>query len=164
MPILWLLSSCAVRPTIQATRCPGAAGWHGSKPKPQPASAAHDNATTLGPILITPTSSHEPLALGRLVTYHDSDMPLIRPISDLRNKAPEIEELCHETGEPVFITKNGEGELVVMSLAAYERDQARLDLYRLLDEAETDVKAGDRGVSVATARRRLTKPRGRSAG
>ena len=53
-------------------------------------------------------------------------MPTIRPISDLRNKAREISKLCHESGDPVFITKNGEGDLVVMSLAAYERDQARL--------------------------------------
>jgi len=132
--------------------------------QPPPASVAHKSAAALGPILLTQTSSHEPLAPGLRLTYHDSDMPIIRPISDLRNKAPEIEELCHQTGEPVFITKNGEGELVVMSVAAYERDQARLDLYRLLDEAEADVKAGDRGVSLATARRRLTKPRGRSRG
>ena len=84
-------------------------------------------------------------------------MPVIRPISDLRNKAAEIEEICHDTGEPVFITKNGEGDLVVMSLAAYERDQARLELYRMLDEAEADVAAGDRGSSVAVVRRRLLK-------
>jgi prevent-host-death family protein len=84
-------------------------------------------------------------------------MPIIRPISDLRNKSSDIEDICHDTGEPVFITKNGEGNLVVMSLAAYEREQARLEIYRLLDEAEADVKAGDRGVSVKTARRRLLK-------
>lgn len=82
-------------------------------------------------------------------------MPIIRPISDLRNKSSDIEEVCHETGEPVFITKNGQGDLVVMSLAAYERTQARLELYALLDEAESDLRAGDRGVDVATARRRL---------
>jgi prevent-host-death family protein len=82
-------------------------------------------------------------------------MPKIRPITDLRNKANEISRLCHQSGEPVFITKNGEGDLVVMSLAAYERDQARLELYRLLDEAEQDVRAGDRGVSVKTLRKRL---------
>lgn len=41
-------------------------------------------------------------------------MPTIRPISDLRNKSHEIEQICHESGEPVFITKNGEGDLVVM--------------------------------------------------
>ncbi len=82
-------------------------------------------------------------------------VPKIRPISDLRNKAREISRLCHTTGEPVFITKNGEDDLVIMSVAAYERDQARLELYRLLDEAEADVRAGDKGASVATVRRRL---------
>ena len=82
-------------------------------------------------------------------------MVRIRPISDLRNKAHEISTICHETGEPVFITRDGEGDLVVMSVAAYERDRARLDLYRLLDEAESDVHAGDRGIGVASMRKRL---------
>ena len=82
-------------------------------------------------------------------------MPKIRPISDLRNKSHEISRICHDTGKPVYITKNGEDDLVVMSVAAYERDQARLELYRLLDESEADVKAGDRGVGVATLRKRL---------
>jgi len=84
-------------------------------------------------------------------------MARIRPISDLRNKSREISRICHETGEPVFITKNGEGDLVVMSLAAYERVEARLELYRLLDEAEEDVRRGDRGVSVKTMRDRLKR-------
>ena len=84
-------------------------------------------------------------------------MARIRPISDLRNKSREISRICHETGEPVFITKNGEGDLVVMSLAAYERAEARLDLYRMLDEAEEDVRHGDRGVSVKTMRDRLKR-------
>ncbi len=82
-------------------------------------------------------------------------MARIRPISDLRNKSQEISEICHDTGEPVFITKNGEGDLVVMSLASYERDQARLELYRLLGEAEEDVRSGDRGISVAKMRKVL---------
>ena len=84
-------------------------------------------------------------------------MARIRPISDLRNKSREISRICHETGEPVFITKNGEGDLVVMSLAAYERVEARLELYRLLAEAEEDVRHGDRGVSVKTMRDRLKR-------
>ena len=75
-------------------------------------------------------------------------MPVIRPISDLRNKTPEISKLCHDSGEPVFITKNGESDLVVMSAAAYERDQARLKLYELLNAAEEDVRHGDRGIGV----------------
>ena len=84
-------------------------------------------------------------------------MPVIRPISDLRNKAREISRLCHQTGEAVFITKNGDEDLVVMSVAAYERTQARLELYRLLDEAEADVRAGDRGIGMTALRRRLRR-------
>ena len=75
-------------------------------------------------------------------------MALIRPISDLRNKTPAISKLCHQSGEPVFITRNGESDLVVMSVAAYERDQARLRLYELLNAAEEDARRGDRGVSL----------------
>jgi prevent-host-death family protein len=86
-------------------------------------------------------------------------MARIRPISDLRNKANEISDLCHETGEPVFITKNGKDDLVVMSMATYEREQARMELYGLLDEAEADVRDGDKGIGVAAMRRRLAKKR-----
>jgi prevent-host-death family protein len=86
-----------------------------------------------------------------------SGMPLIKPISDLRNHARELSRTCHESGEPIFITKNGADDLVLMSMAAYERMQARLDLYRLLDEAEADVRAGDRGASVASVRKRLRR-------
>lgn len=82
-------------------------------------------------------------------------MLVIRPISDLRNRASELSELCHDSGEPIFITKNGEGDMVLMSLAAYEGLQARLELYRSLDEAEEDERAGDRGVTVRELRRRL---------
>jgi prevent-host-death family protein len=86
-------------------------------------------------------------------------MPLIRPISDLRNKTPEISKHCHESGEPVFITKNGESDLVVMSAAAYERHQARLDLYEDLGAAEEDVRRGDRGVSLRRLRAILKEAR-----
>ncbi|MFO0507705.1 MAG: type II toxin-antitoxin system Phd/YefM family antitoxin [bacterium] len=43
-------------------------------------------------------------------------MAIIKPISDLRNKSNEISELAHSTQEPIYITKNGEGDLVVMSI------------------------------------------------
>lgn len=46
-------------------------------------------------------------------------MPQIRPITDLRNTT-EISELCHAKKEPIFITKNGYGDLVVMSMETYE--------------------------------------------
>ena len=60
-------------------------------------------------------------------------MPLIRPISDLRNKAMEISELCHREDQPIFITRNGKGDLVVMSHAHYERLQSLIELYRIGD-------------------------------
>ncbi len=53
-------------------------------------------------------------------------MPEIRPISDLRNRFSEISDLCHHTGEPVFVTRRGQGDLVVMSQAAYDTLIARL--------------------------------------
>lgn len=84
-------------------------------------------------------------------------MPVIKPISDLRNRAKELSAICHDSGEPIFITKNGEGDMVLMSLAAYERMHAQLELYRQLDEAEADVRAGDRGSSVEAVRRRLRR-------
>ena len=84
-------------------------------------------------------------------------MPTIRPISDLRNKSKEISRLCHQSGEPVFITKNGEDDLVVMSMELYERAMARIELYGLLDEAEEDVRRGDRGSTPRAVRKRLLK-------
>ena len=48
-------------------------------------------------------------------------MPNIRPIKDLRN-TNEISEICHNSDEPVFITKNGYGDLVVMSMEVYEKN------------------------------------------
>lgn len=69
-------------------------------------------------------------------------MPVIRPVSDLRNKTPEIEEICIQEQKPVFITKNGKGHLVIMSQNIYEEQQALLDLYEKLDEAEAQSAAG----------------------
>ncbi|MGA1819695.1 MAG: type II toxin-antitoxin system Phd/YefM family antitoxin [Thermoplasmatota archaeon] len=63
-------------------------------------------------------------------------MTIIRPISDLRNDFSEISELCHQNDEPVYITRNGRGDLVVMSLAHYERMEALIDLYEKLGAAE----------------------------
>lgn len=50
----------------------------------------------------------------------------IRPIKDSRNTS-EISELCHSTAEPIFITKNGYGDLVVMSIDTYERKLAKAE-------------------------------------
>lgn len=66
-------------------------------------------------------------------------MPNIRPISDLRNNANDISEFCHKTREPVFITKNGVGDIVVMSVETFERQQALINLYAKLAEAEEEI-------------------------
>lgn len=60
-------------------------------------------------------------------------MPNIRPSSDLRNKYNEISEFCHKYSEPVYITKNGQGDLAVMSIETYERLVGKFELYKLLD-------------------------------
>lgn len=69
-------------------------------------------------------------------------MPNIRSSTDLRNCYNEISTFCHESREPVFITKNGQGDLAVMSIETYETLNGKLELYRLLDEGMADVKAG----------------------
>jgi prevent-host-death family protein len=74
-------------------------------------------------------------------------MPIIRPISDLRNRALEISELCHTEEQPIFITRNGKGDLVVMSQAHYERLQSLIELYQKLGEAEVLDAAGEKGIS-----------------
>lgn len=69
-------------------------------------------------------------------------MPNIRSSTDLRNNYNEISTFCHEFREPVFITKNGQGDLAVMSIETYEMLNGKLELYRLLDEGRTAITAG----------------------
>lgn len=72
-------------------------------------------------------------------------MPNIRPISDLRNNANDISEFCHKTREPIFITKNGVGDMVVMSVEAYERQMSLINLYTKLAGAEEEIANGEEG-------------------
>lgn len=69
-------------------------------------------------------------------------MPNIKSSTDLRNNYNDISTFCHETREPVFITKNGQGDMAVMSIETYEALSGKLELYRLLDEGKAAVKAG----------------------
>ena len=68
-------------------------------------------------------------------------MPQIRPITDLRNTT-EISDICHAKQEPVFITKNGYGDLVIMSIETYERLVGRFELYSLMEKGINDVEQG----------------------
>ncbi len=69
-------------------------------------------------------------------------MPNIKSSTELRNNYNEISNFCHENREPVFITKNGQGDLAVMSIETYEALSGKLELYRLLDEGRAAVKTG----------------------
>ncbi len=67
----------------------------------------------------------------------------IRPIKDLRDTT-EISNLCEESKEPIYITKNGYGHLVVMSMETYKEKLAKADLYEKLAEAENQIKNGEK--------------------
>lgn len=66
-------------------------------------------------------------------------MPIIRPMADLRDTG-KISELCYQKNEPIFITKNGSGHLVVMSLDTYEKQLGLLEVYRKLGAAEKQLE------------------------
>lgn len=70
-------------------------------------------------------------------------MNMIRPVSDLRNNFAEISKTVHETAQPVFLTKNGYGDMVVMSMEAYENLQFESEVYFKLKEAEREAELTD---------------------
>lgn len=72
-------------------------------------------------------------------------MPIIKPISDLRNKSNEISDLAHDSNEPIFITRNGEGDLVVMSMAKFSQLELQVELTSKLAVAQASHSAGDKG-------------------
>jgi PHD/YefM family antitoxin component YafN of YafNO toxin-antitoxin module len=69
-------------------------------------------------------------------------MPVIKKSADLRNKYSEISAFCHKYREPIFITKNGEGDLAVMSIETYETLSGKNELYKLIQEGIDDIKNG----------------------
>jgi prevent-host-death family protein len=75
-------------------------------------------------------------------------MPIIKSISDLRNKSNTISDIVHNANEPVFITRNGEGDMVVMSMAKYGQLQLQVKLMEKLAAAQADYAKGDRGRSL----------------
>jgi prevent-host-death family protein len=74
-------------------------------------------------------------------------MPHIRPVSDLRNNFADISRTVHETAEPIFLTKNGYGDMVVMSIEAYERKMFESEIYFKLKEAELEAKSTNKRYS-----------------
>ena len=74
-------------------------------------------------------------------------MNLIRPVSDLRNNFADISKTVHETAQPVFLTKNGYGDMVVLSMEAFENLQLESEVYFKLQEAEKEAELTDKRYS-----------------
>lgn len=70
-------------------------------------------------------------------------MPNIKSSTDLRNNYNGISSYCRETGEPVYITKNGRGDLAVMNIDSFNKLMDRYELYRLLEQSEFDFTSGN---------------------
>jgi len=74
-------------------------------------------------------------------------MKMIRPVSDLRNNFADISKTVHETAQPVFLTKNGYGDMVVMSMEAFESLQFESEVYFKLQAAEREAELMDKRYS-----------------
>ena len=70
-------------------------------------------------------------------------MPIIRPSSDLRNNYNEISTICHQTKKPIYITKNGTGDLAIMSIELYELLTDRYKLYKELEKGIESIEKGE---------------------
>ena len=68
-------------------------------------------------------------------------MPQIIPIKDLKNTS-EISDMCHKTDEPIYVTKNGYGDMVIMSIEIYESLMRRLTVYRDIEISEGQIEKG----------------------
>lgn len=83
-------------------------------------------------------------------------MPQIIPIKDLKNTS-EISEMCQKSSEPIYITKNGYGDMVIMSMDVYEQTMKQINMYRELEISEKQIKEGktkDARISLAAMRER----------
>lgn len=68
-------------------------------------------------------------------------MPKIIPIKDLKNTS-DISEMCHRTDEPIYVTKNGYGDMVIMSIESYESQMKRIKMYEDIEDSEAQSKEG----------------------
>ena len=83
-------------------------------------------------------------------------MPQIIPIKDLKNTS-EISDMCHKSDEPIYITKNGYGDMVIMSMEIYESVMQRFSIYKDIEVSEKQIETGQ----VQDARIALREMRGK---
>ena len=74
-------------------------------------------------------------------------MPIIKSISSMRNRTREISNLAREKDEPIYLTKNGEGDMVIMTIDHYERLKAQSELFEQLGVAQSQSAAGKKGIT-----------------
>ena len=67
---------------------------------------------------------------------------IIKPASELRNNFTAISKIVHDEKEPVFLTRNGHGDMVVLSIEEYNKNLAKLKLYEQLERADEDIAGG----------------------
>ncbi len=67
-------------------------------------------------------------------------MPQIIPIKDLKNTS-EISDMCHKAEEPIYVTKNGYGDMVIMSMETYESTMRQISMYRDIEISEGQVES-----------------------
>ena len=84
------------------------------------------------------------------------NMPTIIPIRDMRNTSA-ISDMAHSNQEPIFVTKNGYSDLVVMSCELYEKIVRENKIDQAIEEAEREVKEGAKPISAKEAKKRLDK-------
>ncbi|MGH7600319.1 MAG: prevent-host-death protein [bacterium] len=81
-------------------------------------------------------------------------MPIIRPLSELHSHTGNLLEFCQQQDQPVFLTENGYGSVVLMSQTVFDRMQFKMNLFNKLDEAKQSIASGDKGITRAELRRR----------
>lgn len=69
-------------------------------------------------------------------------MPHIIPIKDLKNTSA-ISDLCHRSGEPIYVTKNGYGDMVIQSIQVFEEEKRKIEIYKKLIKSELQFKNGE---------------------
>lgn len=84
---------------------------------------------------------------------------IIIPIRDMRDTT-KISEMCHSAEEPIFVTKNGYGDMVVMSMETYEKQLARVDMYTKIAEGKAQADRGE----LLDGKEELAKLRNKYAG